>query len=60
MLLAWWAMLSVAVQDAVAASWLNDGIFRTDLSYAGQPEFDEILADTQGGGAGSEEFSRIR
>ena len=52
-------MLSVAVQDAVAASLLNDGIFRTGLSYDGQPEFDDILADTQGGAAG-EEPSRIR
>ena len=55
----WWAMLSVAAQDAVAASLLKDGIIRTGLSYAGQPEFDDILADTQGG-TGSVEFSRIR
>ena len=45
----WWTMLSVAVQDAVSASMLNDGIFRSGFAYAGAPDFDEILADTQGG-----------
>jgi len=55
----WWAMLSVAVQDAVAASLLNDGVFRTGLLYDGQPDFDEILADCQGGPI-APHFSRVR
>ena len=42
-------MLSVAFQDAVAASLLNDGIFRAGLSYDGAPDFDDLLADMQGG-----------
>lgn len=42
-------ILSVTVQDAVAASLLNVGILRTGLPYDGEPDLDDILADTQGG-----------
>ena len=54
----WWTMLSVAVQDAVAASLLNDGVFRTGLSYDGAPDLGDVLADAQGGSPSSE-FSRL-
>ena len=43
-----WTILSViAVQDAVAASLLKDGVFRAGLVYEGEPDFDDILADTR-------------
>ena len=54
----WWTMLSVAVQDAVAASLLNDGVFRAGLEYEGEPALDDILADCQGGPTGVD-FSRL-
>ncbi len=41
--------MSAAVQDAVAASLLNDGVFRTGLSHSGSPDLDDVLADAQGG-----------
>ena len=51
--------VSVAVQDAVAASLLNDGIFRAGWAHCGEPDMDDLLA-TDAGGDAEATFSRLR
>ena len=55
----WWTLLSVSVQDAVAASLLNDGVFRAGWEYAGEPALDDLLA-TDNGDNGGPVVSRVR
>ena len=55
----WWSILSVTLQDTVAATLINYGADCVGLANVDEPDLDELFAADDGSGQPASDWSRM-